>query len=424
MRSTCSRRAATSTRRPEAQQFVLDYLTAATMHEVGHTLGLRHNFRASRIHSDATVRSGVHRTHALTGSVMELRAVNLRAPASGWCSPFQTPLGPYDYWAIEVRLQAARSRRPGGRAAQHRGAQRRSRASLRHRRGQLLGIDPDALHFDLGNDVAAFAKKRIAIARDLFKRQETARLRPGPGLHRAARARSLCVGDVARAVGVLGRQIGGCAPCATTPAAAAIPLQPVSPAQQREALDVIARGLFAADSLVVSRRRCSAGSRPIRGARRRRLRGERVSRTDFSLSQRVLRGAAHALGQLMSDAVAARIVDSQDKAANAADAFQLSELYGACSARSGANSTSRATDCAGARASCRSPCQSPRRCGAAPGAASRAERAQPAAHPGPVLLTQIQSALGPQLRCRHPRICRTVPIRWRRPLGPLAAQRG
>ena len=32
---------------PEAQQFVLDYLKDMTMHEVGHTLGLRHNFRAS-----------------------------------------------------------------------------------------------------------------------------------------------------------------------------------------------------------------------------------------------------------------------------------------------------------------------------------------------------------------------------------------
>jgi hypothetical protein len=31
---------------PEAEQFVLDYLKDVTMHEVGHTLGLRHNFRS------------------------------------------------------------------------------------------------------------------------------------------------------------------------------------------------------------------------------------------------------------------------------------------------------------------------------------------------------------------------------------------
>ncbi|MFY8082131.1 MAG: DUF5117 domain-containing protein, partial [Rubrivivax sp.] len=36
----------------EVRQFVLDYLKDVTMHEVGHTLGLRHNFRSSRIYSD------------------------------------------------------------------------------------------------------------------------------------------------------------------------------------------------------------------------------------------------------------------------------------------------------------------------------------------------------------------------------------
>ena len=36
---------------PEAEKFVEDYLKDVTMHEVGHTLGLRHNFRASRIYT-------------------------------------------------------------------------------------------------------------------------------------------------------------------------------------------------------------------------------------------------------------------------------------------------------------------------------------------------------------------------------------
>ena len=35
-------------RQPRGAAFVLDYLKDVTMHEVGHTLGLRHNFRSSR----------------------------------------------------------------------------------------------------------------------------------------------------------------------------------------------------------------------------------------------------------------------------------------------------------------------------------------------------------------------------------------
>ena len=62
MRSTCSRRAATSTpTAPRPQHFVRGYLKDMTMHEVGHTLGLRHNFRASRVYTDAAARRpGVH----------------------------------------------------------------------------------------------------------------------------------------------------------------------------------------------------------------------------------------------------------------------------------------------------------------------------------------------------------------------------
>ena len=62
-RWTCSRRAASSTRTaPRPQQFVLDYLTDMTMHEVGHTLGLRHNFRSSRVYTDSA--AGRPRVHA------------------------------------------------------------------------------------------------------------------------------------------------------------------------------------------------------------------------------------------------------------------------------------------------------------------------------------------------------------------------
>ena len=47
---------------PEAEQFVLDDLKDMMMHEVGHTLGLRHNFRASTVYTpEAARRPGVHR---------------------------------------------------------------------------------------------------------------------------------------------------------------------------------------------------------------------------------------------------------------------------------------------------------------------------------------------------------------------------
>ena len=123
---------------PEAQQFVLDYLTDTTMHEVGHTLGLRHNFRSRASTptaqlSDRDSRPGT----ALAGSVMEYAPINLPLPGELGGTPFQTALGPYDYWAIEYAYKPIARGRRGGRAAAHRRAQRRAAAGLRHRRGQL-----------------------------------------------------------------------------------------------------------------------------------------------------------------------------------------------------------------------------------------------------------------------------------------------
>ena len=66
---------------PIARQFVLDYVKDSIMHEVGHALGLRHNFRASRAYTEAQLADAEFtRAHGTSGSVMEYNAVNLPRP--------------------------------------------------------------------------------------------------------------------------------------------------------------------------------------------------------------------------------------------------------------------------------------------------------------------------------------------------------
>jgi hypothetical protein len=313
----------------QAQQFVLAYLKDTTMHEVGHTLGLRHNFRASRAYSDAQLSDPEFtRTHALTGSVMEYAPINLAAPGAQQVAPFQTTLGPYDYWAIEYAYKPLAP--TDEKAALERIAARSNEPELAFGTDEdnFLGIDPDALQFDLGSDPLAFAKKRLAIARDLFKRQETRALSPDRDYAVLRRSLNFAVNDVARAVGVLARQIGGVRTLRDFPGSGRDPLQPVPAARQRDALDRISRGLFAADSLVVPpalQRRLAPDFQERTDALER---GGAPVATDFSVTERVLGVQRALLNQLMGDDVAARIIDSQGKVAARGDAFQLSELYG------------------------------------------------------------------------------------------------
>ena len=313
----------------EAQEFVLAYLKDTTMHEVGHTLGLRHNFRASRTLTDAQLSDPAFtRSHALTGSVMEYAPINLSAPGAAAVAPFQATLGPYDYWAIEYAYKplAAASEK----ADLERIAARSSEPDLAFGTDEdnSLGIDPEALQFDLGTDPIVFAKKRFAIARDLFKRQETRDLPPNQDYAVLRRSLNYAINDVARSVGVLARQIGGVRTLRDFPGSGRQPLQAVPAAAQREALDVLSRGLFAADSLSVTPTLQHRLAPDFQERSEALQTGGQVA-TEFAIPQRVLAVQRALLGQLMGDTVAARIVDNQTTNGTARNgAFQLSELYG------------------------------------------------------------------------------------------------
>jgi hypothetical protein len=312
---------------PEAQNFVLDYVKEAIMHEVGHALGLRHNFRASRAYTEAQLSDPEFtRAHGTTASVMEYNAVNLPRPGQTGGMPFQTALGPYDFWAIEY---AYKPMPPGTkpdaeRAELQRIAARSNEPLLAFGTDEdnFFGLDPETLQLDLGNDPIAFASKRLDIARDLFKRQETRELSPQRDYAVLRRSLGFALTDVARALGVLARQIGGVRTLRDFPGSGRDPLTPVPAAVQRESLDLIARAVLAPSGLGIT------------PALQRRLAPDYLDRaefsggpTDFALPQRLLDLQRAVLAYLMSDALAARVLDSGAKFDRPEQAFQISELY-------------------------------------------------------------------------------------------------
>ncbi len=82
-------------------KFLYDIIKEVVMHEVGHTLGLRHNFRASSIYTVEELKKRRTTGEAMTGSVMDYNPAIFFADGS-LDGHFITPtIGPYDYWAIE-----------------------------------------------------------------------------------------------------------------------------------------------------------------------------------------------------------------------------------------------------------------------------------------------------------------------------------
>ncbi len=308
---------------PQAEGFVQDYVKDTIMHEVGHALGLRHNFRASRVYTEAQLSDPEFtRVHGTTGSVMEYNAINLAAPGRPAVTPFQTMLGPYDYWAIEYAYKPIAAAQED--AELQRIAARSSEPLLAFGSDEdaAFGIDPETIQLDLGADPIAYAAKRLAIARDLFQRQEVRELPSDQNYAVLRRSLSYAISDSGRAVGVLVRQIGGVRTLRDHPGSGRDPLVPNEAATQRQALDLIAMHVLAIDSLALT------------PALQRRLAPDFDERrevaglsTDYSVPQRLLGLQRAVLNQLMSDAVADRLLDSVGKADRPESTFQLAELY-------------------------------------------------------------------------------------------------
>src|SRR5262249_51292677 len=99
----------------EAERFVKDFLREIAAHEVGHTLGLRHNFRASTIRTlEQDQDSELTRREGLTGSVMDYIPTNIAARGARQGEFHQSTLGPYDYWAIEYAYRPIEASTPEG----------------------------------------------------------------------------------------------------------------------------------------------------------------------------------------------------------------------------------------------------------------------------------------------------------------------
>ncbi len=86
----------------ETKEYLHQYLRLIVAHEVGHTLGLRHNFRGSTMLSPKEMNNrSITRTRGQVASVMDYIPPNIAPESVKQGDYFPSIIGPYDAWVIK-----------------------------------------------------------------------------------------------------------------------------------------------------------------------------------------------------------------------------------------------------------------------------------------------------------------------------------
>jgi hypothetical protein len=151
--------------------FVHTFLREMVAHEMGHILGLRHNFIASTLNTPDQLRSSQRlQQTGVTASVMEYAPFNLFALRQKGVPFFSPTIGPYDHFAIEYGYTPLKGKTPQeDQAALQQIASRTNLPGLAWQGDEYAdSFDPAVVRFDLGNDPIAYYTRRLQTTRFLL----------------------------------------------------------------------------------------------------------------------------------------------------------------------------------------------------------------------------------------------------------------
>lgn len=289
-------------------------------HELGHTLGLRHNFKASSIYSLQQINSEeVKGKKPFTGSVMDYIPVNINMQDGKLQGDFcMTDIGAYDFWAIEYGYTFGDPKEVLKRVAE---------PELVYGTDEdTVGPDPRARRYDFSSNPLDFANSRMKLVGYHRERILAKFVKDGQSWARARRGYNITLNEQTSMLSMMSSWVGSSLvsrdrkgdPNARTPVTV------VPAAQQRAALEFIVNNAFKDEAfgltpellsfMTVDKWADEGGMRDL------------SAEPTWEVHDRVMGIQASALTMIMNPTTLKRVYDSEFRVASDQDALTLPEV--------------------------------------------------------------------------------------------------
>jgi hypothetical protein len=304
------------------ESFAGPQLAHLVAHEVGHTLGLRHNFKASALYTLDEINSPELKGKPNAASVMDYIGTNFNVDKDRVQGDYcMVGIGPYDMWAIEYGYTfddpnkvLARVGEPG-------------HAYLTDE--DTGGPDPLARRYDFSKDPLDFAMAEMDLVRQLRGALLEKYVKQGDSWERARKGYLKTLSKQRRAIDMMAPWVGGTHVNRVKKGDANTgdPLVPVAVEQQRAALKFIIETAFRDEAYgltpeLVNKMTVEKWMDNPRGF---------MTESTWPINDQIAGTQSMALTMLLNPSTLGRVYDNEQRVASGDDALTLPELMKALS---------------------------------------------------------------------------------------------
>ncbi len=312
-----------------SKMYVDQFLRETVCHEMGHIMGLRHNFAASgELSLEQLTSAEITQREGNAASVMDYLPFNLGALKGTGATFFSQTVGAYDIWAIQYGYTPTNAKTSEGELSFL-----RNWASKTNEPGHTYlsdeyadNVDPHVTRFDSSSDPLGYWQKSMEVSRYLLFKLGDFSPRDGESFYGFTRNFDVLLGTYSRAASQASKFVGGVRknPNFKGDANQVMPFRPVSTEEQKRALKMLNTYFFAENSFAFPKKYYQMFTGNPTGAG---LEGFLAGFNDYPVQDRFASLQKSALRSLFSSGTLRRLVNQEFTATDPSSVLRIVDLF-------------------------------------------------------------------------------------------------